>query len=146
MYYPLLSIAIALILCLALRWVPRWVEVGRALVPLGMGVALVLSLWREGLEGGGIVGRAVGWPQPLLWLGAPVFRTDALSAGLGAWCLLLGMLYPLKMAIRGEATIRLAVSALIVGTLYSLVHTDNLLAFAGQTLLAPARLALGFAV
>jgi len=38
------------------------------------------------------------------------------------------------MATDGDSPWRLAISSLTVGTLYSLVHTDNLLAFAGQVL------------
>jgi hypothetical protein len=134
MYSTLLAIAISALLPLALGWVPRWAGIGRAIAPLGIAFALPITLWREGLEGGRVAGRAIAWPQALSWLGEPIFRTDALSAGLGAWCLALGGLCLLKMTADGEAPWRMALSALTVGTLYSLVHTDNLLAFAGQTL------------
>jgi hypothetical protein len=134
MYPTLLAITISALLSLALGWVPRWAGISRAIAPLGIAFALAITLWREGIEGGRVAGRAIAWPQALSWLGEPIFRTDALSAGLGAWCLALGGLCLLKMAADGEAPWRMALCTLTLGTLYSLVHTDNLLAFAGQTL------------
>jgi hypothetical protein len=132
MYSTLLAITISALLSLTLGWVPRWSGIGRVVAPLGMAVALAITLWREGIEGGRVAGRVIAWPQALSWLGEPVFRTDSLSAGLGAWCILLGLMCLLKMAADGDAPWRMAIAALTVGTLYSLVHTDNLLAFAGQ--------------
>ncbi|HKP54537.1 MAG TPA: hypothetical protein VJ183_18020 [Chloroflexia bacterium] len=134
MYGPLLIIAISAVLCLALGLVPRWAGAGRVIAPLGMAASLGVALWREGLEGGRVAGRVVAWPQWVHWLGEPIYRTDPLSAGLGAWCLILGGLCLLKMAVDGDSSWHLAISALTIGVLYSLVHTDNLLAFAGQTL------------
>jgi hypothetical protein len=134
MYGPLLIIAVSSVLCLALGLVSRWARVAQVVAPLGMAIALVVALWREGLEGGRVTGRVVGWPQGIDWLGESIYQTDSLSAGLGAWCLIVGALCLLKMAADGDSPWRLAISSLTVGTLYSLVHTDNLLAFVGQVL------------
>ena len=105
-------------------------------------MALVLSVALQGLEGSG--GR-VEWPPMLSWLGASPFASDGLSGGLGAWCLLLGMLCLLKIGSGENAPLRLSVAMLAIATLYALVHTVNFLAF-GVMVFALALLTWGYFV
>lgn len=130
MFTPLLILAISALLCLGAGWARRWAAAGTWVAVLGVAGALVVAVWREGIEGGGVVGRVLPWPQLISWLGTPIYRSDALSAGLGAWCLLLGLLCILKMAASREEPWRMAVASATVGVLYSLVHTSSLLAYA----------------
>jgi hypothetical protein len=122
-------------MCVALGLSPRWAGLARIPAVVGTGAALGTALWLEGLNGGGVGGSPVPWPQGLNWLGEPLYRSDLLSAGLGAWCLLLGALCLLRIGVGESAPWQLAVSVLTVAVLYSVVHTHHLLALAGQALL-----------
>jgi hypothetical protein len=128
------------LLALALGGARAYAYLARWVASIGAGVALVVHLAVEGLQGGGAAGAAVDWPQFMSWLGGPVYRSDALAAGLGAWCLLLGGLCLLAgdhrpdVADRGPV-LQPAASLLVITTLYSLVYTWDLRAFAAQMLL-----------
>ncbi len=111
------------------QWVVRWAAV------VGAALALLVSVTAEGMGTASTLGVEVPWPAPLKWLGEPVFRSDALAAGLGAWSLLLGLLCLLKMVGEDAAPAQLAASVGLTALLYSLAHTDHLLAFAGQLFL-----------
>lgn len=131
MIYALVILVTTTLLCAALGFVPKWAGLARAPAMLGTGAALLVSLAREGLPVGSAL---VVWPPGLAWLGQPTYRSDALSAGLGAWALLLGLLCLLKIGAGRTLPWQIATAMLAIGTLYSLVHTWNLLAFAAQVL------------
>lgn len=122
--------------------IPRLARLARWPAVLGVGAALVVSLWREGLLAGGMAGVVVPWPGWLQWLGDPLYRSDTLSAGLGAWCLALGLLAVLVAGHGRRAPLHLALAVAITATLYSLAHTDHLLAYAGQLFLLVALILL----
>lgn len=116
--------------------VPRLGGQARLAAILGVGAALVVSLWREGLPG--MASVVVPLPAWLPLPGEPVYRSDALSAGLGAWCLALGLLAVLKVGSGQRASWQIANAVAMVALLYSLAHTDQLLAYAGQLSLLAA--------
>jgi hypothetical protein len=97
----------------------------------GVGAAFVVALLREGWEGP-VLAAGVPWPEALAWLGPSFFRSDALGAGLGLWCLLMGGLCVVKQASDGESPPRLTISLLLIATLYALTHTTNLIALAAE--------------
>ena len=134
MLAALLTIIATALLCLLAEGWPRWAWAARYVAAPGAGAALLVAVLIEGVEGA-VLGADIAWPEALAWLGAPLFRSDALAAGVGAWCLLLGGLCVLKMACDGESPARLALALLTTATLYALVHTTNLLAFAAQVAL-----------
>lgn len=136
MVAALLMLIGSALLCGALGVRPRTAALGRVAAVLGTGMALTLSLVLEGLQGSG---AAIEWPKGMAWLGSAVFRSDALSAGLGAWCLLLGGLCLLRKVYRDVGDGRNAgqqatLGVLTIATLYSLVHLSDLLLFAGHVL------------
>src|SRR3712207_5989381 len=83
--------------CASLGLLPGWSRLARwaAMSGTGASLAVLVSLQRLDLEG-----AAVPWPGWLRWLGEPIYRTDALGAGIGAWCLLVGLLCLLKVGSR----------------------------------------------
>src|SRR5690349_7412748 len=85
----LILIAFA-VLALVLGYWRGSAYVARVVAAVGAGVGLGTHMAVEGLQGGGTAGVGVDWPVTLAWLGGPVYRSDTLAAGLGAWCLLLG--------------------------------------------------------
>jgi hypothetical protein len=103
-------------------------------------VALAVLVARVTLD---TAGAAVAWPGWLEGLGEPVYRDDALGAGLGAWCLMLGLLCLLKLGGGDDAAWQLANAVAVLAVLFSLAHTDHLLAFAGQLFLMSALLLAG---
>ena len=139
MLITLAIIIVAAALCYLLGSVSRWVTLAGYVAISGAGSALLSALLGEGIEGA-MLGSDISWPAALTWLGEPVFRSDALGAGLGAWCLLAGGLCIVKMAGDRETALRLSLSLIITGTLYALVHTSNMLFFAGEVALLVALL------
>jgi hypothetical protein len=122
---------------------PRAAGLARLAAVLGVGMGLGLALAGEGLQGDNLSGTMVAWPQALEWLGLATYRSDALSAGLGAWCLLLGGLCLLRVGNGRNAPWHLALALLTIATLYSLVHTLDLLLYAAHVLFL-ALLALAY--
>lgn len=140
---PSLAILIVTALyCAGLGLVPGRGHAARWAAVAGTGVALVVLVSRVTLDA---VGAAVTWPGRLAWLGETVYRDDALGAGLGAWCLMLGLLCLLKMGSGEGAPWQLANALAVLAVLFSLAHTDHLLAFAGQLFLLAALLLAGHA-
>jgi hypothetical protein len=126
---------VSALLCWAMGAVPRWAPLAWIAAALGMAVALVVAVYSEALSGGGAVGISITWPQTLNWLGAPVFVSDGLAAGLGAWCLVIGGLHLLRLGLDRAAPAQLASSTLAVATLYGLVYTADMRILAGEVLL-----------
>jgi|GEM_PF-5583372 len=122
---------------------PRAAGPARLAAVLGVSMALALALAGEGLQGGNLIGTTVAWPQALEWLGRAIYRSDALSAGLGAWCLLVGGLCLFKIGGGRNTPWHLALALLTIATLYSLVHTLDLLLYAAHVLFL-ALLALAY--
>ncbi|MEA2575135.1 MAG: hypothetical protein QOH93_2433 [Chloroflexia bacterium] len=138
---PSLAILIVTALyCAALGLVPGRADLARWVAVVGTGAALVVLVARETL---GTAGVAVAWPGWLAWLGETIYREDALGAGLGAWCLMLGLLGLLKLGRGDSAPWQLANAVALLAVLFSLAHTDHLLAFAGQLFLLAALLLAG---
>src|SRR5436190_12601698 len=140
MIIALLILIGASLLTLAVGSFPRYAPFARVVAVLGTGAALVVSVVSEGLQGGGTAGATIDWPPFLEWMGQPLYRSDALSAGIGAWCLLLGLLCLLsdQWAQDGHEDghpEKLAAGVLALATLYSLAHTWDLRAYAVQVLL-----------
>jgi hypothetical protein len=97
-----------------------------------LGTSLVLEGFREG------AGRAVVGAEIAGWLGAPIYRSDALAAELGAWVLVIGLLGLLRIgsgAGKQNAPLKIATGVGLVTVLYSLAFTVDLRAFAGEALL-----------
>lgn len=136
----LFILIITALYCAALGLVPGRSGLVRWAAVAGTGAALVVLVARGTLD---TAGAAVAWPGWLGWLGEPVYRDDALGAGLGAWCLLLGLLCLLKLDSGEDAAWQTANAVSIVAVLFSLAHTDHLLAFAGQLFLLAALLLAG---
>ncbi|MDQ6695278.1 MAG: hypothetical protein M3014_12810 [Chloroflexota bacterium] len=141
MIAALLTLLITALGCAVLSASSRWKRLARTVALTGVAVALGISLWQEGLRALGQV--IVAWPTGLGWLGQSPYASDAFSAGMGSWCLLLGagLLYKMGIGeqteapmIAEEAPLQLALSVLTLADLYSLVHLDNLLTFAGHML------------
>src|SRR3712207_6582172 len=135
MISALLILLVSALLCAALGFLPRWAVLARIPAMLGAAAALGTALLRESLQGGGLAGAAIPWPQALAWLGEPLYRSDTLSAGLGLWCLLAGGVCLLRIGEGNNAPRQLATALLTIATLYSITYTQHLLAFAGQVLL-----------
>ncbi len=138
MLSSLLILVLTALYCALTGMVPRLAGLARWPAVIGVGAALAVSLWREGLPAGGMASVTVAWPIWLLWLGDPVYISDSLSVGLGAWCLVLGLLALLMVGSGVRAPLQLANAVAITATLYSLAHTDHLLAYAGQLFLLTA--------
>ncbi|HEX8600698.1 MAG TPA: hypothetical protein VF952_19550 [Chloroflexia bacterium] len=138
---PSLAILIVTALyCAGLGLVPGRGALARWAAVAGAGAALTVLVARVTLD---TVGAAVAWPVWLAWLGEPVYRDDALGAGLGAWCLILGLLCLLKLGGGDDAPWQFANAVAVLAVLFSLAHTDHLLAFAGQLFLMSALLLAG---
>ncbi|MBF6614295.1 MAG: hypothetical protein IVW55_14330 [Chloroflexi bacterium] len=137
MLSALLITIVTALFCGALGFMGKWVHgsLVRLSTMLGLAMALVVSLTGEGLNGGGVASQPQPWPQTLTWLGRSFYGSDTLSAGLGALCLLIGTLCLLKISNGPNLPWQLANGALIVATLYSLVHTFDLRLFAVHTVL-----------
>jgi formate hydrogenlyase subunit 3/multisubunit Na+/H+ antiporter MnhD subunit len=135
MISALLILLVSALLCASLGFLPRWAELVRIPAVLGAAAALAVALLREGLQGGGLAGAVLPWPQALAWLGEPIYRSDTLSAGLGLWCLLAGGVCLLRIGEGENAPRQLTTALLTLATLYSITYTQHLLAFAGQVLL-----------
>ncbi|HEX8219596.1 MAG TPA: hypothetical protein VF914_10345 [Chloroflexia bacterium] len=136
----LFILIITALYCAALGLVPGRPGLARGAAVAGTVAALAVLVARGTLDA---AGAAVAWPGWLGWLGEPVYRDDALGAGLGAWCLLLGLLCLLKLDSGDGAAWRTANAVSVVAVLFSLAHTDHLLAFAGQLFLLAALLLAG---
>ena len=137
----LLILIVTALYCAVLGLLPGWSGLARWAAVLGTGASLAALVSLETLDQ---VGATVAWPGWLGWLGDPIYRTDALGAGLGAWCLLVGLLCLLKVGRGGgDDALQLANAVAVLAVLFSLTHTDNLLAFAGQLLLLAALLLAG---
>ncbi len=126
MIAALLILILSAMLCLLLGTSARTARLAQLAAVVGTVMALVLSVTLQGLDG---TAGKVEWPAILSWLGASPFSSDPLSAGLGAWCLLLGTFCLLKIGSGGNAPLQLTGAMLTIATLYGLVHTVNLLAF-----------------
>lgn len=126
--------------CAGMALVPGRAYLARWAAVVGTGAALVVLVARETLD---TAGAAVAWPGWLAWLGEPVYRSDALGAGVGAWCLLLGLLCLLRLGRGDDEPWQLANAVAVLAVLRSLAHTDHLLAFAGQLFLLAALLLAG---
>ncbi|HYP38849.1 MAG TPA: hypothetical protein VEX13_00675 [Chloroflexia bacterium] len=135
MISALLILLVSALLCAALGFLPRWAVLARIPAVLGAAAALAVALLREGLQGGGLAGAIISWPQALSWLGEPLYRSDTLSAGLGLWCLLAGGVCLMRIGEGQNVPRQLAIALLTLATLYSITYTQHLLAFAGQVLL-----------
>ncbi len=137
MLSALLITIITALFCGSLGFMGKWVHGSLARLPavLGLATAFAVSLVSEGLNGGGVASQPQPWPQTLTWLGGSFYRSDTLSAGLGALCLLIGILCLLKISNGPNLPWQLANSTLIVATLYSLAHTFDLRVFAAHTVL-----------
>ncbi len=135
MISALLILIVTALLCLGLGFLPQYAPLSKVPALAGMGAGLLVSLLREGFPGAGVIEAAQSWPRALSWLGEIGYRTDPLSAGLGAWCILLGGLCLLRVNQGRTMSWQLASGVLTVATLYSLVHTWDLRAFAAQVLL-----------
>ena len=154
MLIALTIIIICSLLVLLFEASPRYRRWSGYAAMAGIGLGLLAHIIGE-VFGGEATFRIVQWPPALARLGEPVYRSDALSAALGTWCLLLGLvcLWPAgrdpKSATGGRKTgktraqpvpspavaiWRLPVGMLIIAVLYSLVHTWNLRIYATQTL------------
>jgi formate hydrogenlyase subunit 3/multisubunit Na+/H+ antiporter MnhD subunit len=135
MISALLILLVSALLCAALGFLPRMTALARVPAVLGAAASVAVALLREGLQGNGLAGAVIPWPQALAWLGQPLYRSDTLSAGLGLWCLLAGGVCLLRIGEGENAPRQLATALLTLATLYSLTYTQHLLAFAGQVLL-----------
>jgi hypothetical protein len=102
---------------------------------VGVAAALGLSLVLEGM--GTVAGKAVVGAEITSWLRTPIYRSDALSTGIGVWCLALGIVALIKIGVRPTEHTPglLAMSTGAIATLYSLAATMDLRAFAVQVLL-----------
>jgi hypothetical protein len=135
MIYALAILIITAAVCYALGFGANRDNAARIVALVGVTAALVVALVFEGLQGGGTGGAMVVWPDYMSWLGASSYWSDTLAASLGAWCILIGGLCLLKLGEGADAPRRLAASTLMIATLYSLVYTADLRAFAAQLLL-----------
>ena len=126
MIASLIILTASALFCLLLGAFARTAQLARVAAVIGTLIALAVSLALQGLSGSG--GR-VEWPTMLSGLGASLFRSDVLSVGLGAWCLLLGALCLLKTGNGGNKPLQLTTAMLTLAVLYGLVHTVNLLVF-----------------
>lgn len=139
MVYALLVLIIGGVICAALGSLAagaRRDSGARGVALASAGVALALSLLLEGFGGG--TARAVVGNNIAGWIGAPIFLSDALSSGLGAWVLAIGFLGLMKMGLSADernSPLRLAAGISLVAVLYSLAFTVDLRAFAAQCLL-----------
>lgn len=140
MIAALLILIVSAIFCLLLGASARTAWLARVAAVLGTLIALAVSVALQGLSG---LGSRVEWPTLLSGFGTSPFRSDALSAGLGAWCLLLGAFCLLKTGSGGNIPLQLTTAMLTLAILYGLVHTANLLVFAALVFLL-ALLAWGF--
>ena len=146
MIIVLLILLLTALLAWAVGLLKRYSRWASTVALLGVASALTVDLIIEGLQGGGIAGVAIDWPLDMPWLGAPVYRSDLLSAGLGAWCLLLGGVCLLGMSLANAvstpqrpiemrfSTQAVVATSLVVTVLYSLVHTWELRVFVAQML------------
>jgi formate hydrogenlyase subunit 3/multisubunit Na+/H+ antiporter MnhD subunit len=134
MLIALLTLVATAALTSALGGWSLFARVARLVAVLGALAALVIALYIEGLEGGGITGSIVQFPSWLQWLGESPFRSDALSAGLGIWCIIVGAFWLAGGPSSGEPR-ALAAGLLVIATLYGLAHTTDLRVFAGGMLL-----------
>lgn len=140
MLASLFILIVTALYCAALGLVPGRPGLARWAAVVGTGTALVMLVVREMLD---TIGTSVAWPVWLAWLGEPLYRNDALGAGLGVWCLMLGLLCLLKLGSGEDTPWQLANAVAALAVLFSLAHTDNLLAFAGQLFLLIALLFAG---
>lgn len=140
MIYTLLLLLLTAACCAVLE---GWERLGwsRPVALVGVLGALLFSLYSEGLSGSRIEGEVVAWPDALNWLGESLYRSDALSATLGAWSLLLGGFCLLRAASLRAPAYSLPLTLASIATLYSLAHVSHFTYFAGH-LLALAMLAV----
>src|SRR5215216_1973091 len=92
MIVVLATLIVAFLLASAARAFPRYGRWSGLIALVGVGLGLLIHLVTEVLRrdpGYGLI----EWPPALARLGEPVYASDALSAGLGTWCLLLGFIY-----------------------------------------------------
>jgi len=130
MIASLLILVLSAIFCLLLGALVRTARLARVAAVVGTLIALAVSLVLQGLSGSG---ERVEWPLMLSELSSSEvspFRSDALSAGMGAWCLLLGAFCLLKTGSGGNIPLQLTTAMITLAVLYGLVHTANLLVFA----------------
>jgi len=135
MIYALAILIITAAVCYALGFAANRDNAARILALVGVAAALVVALVFEGLQGGGTGGALVVWPDYLSRLGTSFYWSDTLAATLGAWCILIGGLCLLKLGEGTDTPRRIAAATLMVATLYSIVYTADLRAFAAQLLL-----------
>jgi formate hydrogenlyase subunit 3/multisubunit Na+/H+ antiporter MnhD subunit len=132
MIYALAILVFTALVCYLLGLTLKSESIARMAAVVGTVVALAVALWLEGLQG---TGAAVAWPVFVSWLGTSFYRSDVLAASMGAWSILLGGLCLIKLGEGESASTRLAAGVGAIATLYSLVYTDDLRAFAVQILL-----------
>ena len=136
--YALLLLIITALVCWGMSLLDNVTVRARAawiVSVVGVAAALGLSLVLEGM--GSIAGKAVVGTEIMSWLRTPIYRSDALSSGIGAWCLALGIVTLIKIGVRTTEHTPglLAMSTGATATLYSLAATMDLRAFAVQVLL-----------
>ncbi len=126
-------------MCAALGLLPAGTRrdwIARIVAILAIAAAFTTSLILEGFAYG--AGKPVAGDNIAAWLGASVFRSDALSNGLGGWVLAIGLLAVLKVgsgADEQNPPLKIAASVGLIAALYSLAFTLDLRAFAAQILL-----------
>ncbi|MEP6774622.1 MAG: hypothetical protein ABJA50_03420 [Chloroflexota bacterium] len=138
MVYALLLLVITALVCWGMGLLDNVTARARAawiVSVVGVAAALGLSLVLEGM--GSVAGKAVVGAEITSWLRTPIYRSDALSSGVGAWCLALGIVALIKIGVRPKEHTPglLAMSTGAIATLYSLAATMDLRAFAAQVLL-----------
>ena len=132
MIYALATLILTAVVCYLLGFGSHKGTISRIIAILGSAIALVVALQQEGLQG---TGGPVALPDFMSSLGTALYRSDALAASLGAWCILLGGLCLLKLGEGERAPVQQAAVVLSVATLYSLVYAADLRLFAVQILL-----------
>ena len=139
MLYVLLILIVTALLTAFMPRLRRFAALGHYVAPAGMALALATALFAEGAAWERAVPIFQQWPTFMSRAGAPFYASDALSAGLGAWCLLLGLLWLLfapSHPLHAVSQVRESVAGtLAVAVLYSLAHTWDLRVFAAQMLL-----------
>src|SRR6266568_3197563 len=132
MIYALASLIFTAVICYLLSFSLKTGSAARIVALAGAGVSLAVASYQEALQG---TGATIKWPDFLSWLGASFYKSDTLAASMGAWCILLGGLCLVRLGEGERAPRQLAAATLAIATLYSLIYTVGLQAFAVQLLL-----------
>ncbi|MEO8287385.1 MAG: hypothetical protein ABI670_13250 [Chloroflexota bacterium] len=135
MIYALVTLILTALVCYLLGFTSRGARSARIVAVTGVLASLAVALQQEGLQGGGMDGAAIPWPDFMSRLGTSFYRSDLLAASIGAWCIAVGALCLLRIGDGNRSPSQLAAATLAIAALYSLAHTTDLRAFAAHLLL-----------